>query len=356
MQFHSLTIAEIRRETAEAVSLLLDMPPALAGQFHFAAGQYLTFCAQIGGEEVRRTYSLCVAPSAGEWRVAVKEITGGVFSRFVNRELRVGDVLQVAPPIGRFTWDFQAVPAGRYLAFAGGSGITPILSLISTALEKAPDCRFTLAYGNRDARSIMFLETLAALKDRYLDRLQVLHILDSEASEFAPFNGRLDRAKCDEILALLGDAAGLSAAFICGPGPMMDAAEAALIGQGLPSERILIERFTAGTPSAGAAAAVQSLAQQAEGTELIIIHEGRRRSLRFEAAKGSVLEHATIAGIAAPYACKGGVCGTCRARVISGRATMVQNYALTAEEVAQGYILTCQAVPIGDGVVVDYEG
>lgn len=356
MQFYPLSIAEIRRETAQAVSIRLEVPSDLAAVFRFLPGQYLTFATRIGGEEVRRTYSLCVPPSAGELRVAVKEIPGGVFSTHVNQALRVGDVLQIAPPIGRFTWDFAAHGAGRYLAFAGGSGITPILSLIASALETAPACRFTLAYGNRDGASIIFLEALAALKDRFLDRLEVLHILENEETEFALFNGRLDRAKCEEILALLGDAAGLSAAFICGPGPMMDAAEAALIGQGLASERILIERFTAGAPSAGAAAAATALEQSAEGVDMVIVLEGRRRNLRFAAAKGSILENALAAGIAAPFACKGGVCATCRARVISGAAQMKQNYALTPEEVAQGYILTCQAVPVGDSLMVEYEG
>lgn len=356
MHFHPLTIAEIRRETAQAVSVLLDVPPQLAGEFRFAPGQYLTFAAQIGGEEVRRTYSLCVAPSAGEVRVAVKEIPGGVFSSFVNQGLRAGDVLQVAPPIGRFTWDFSAHSQGRYLAFAGGSGITPIMSLIQTALESAPDCRFTLAYGNRDVASIIFMERLAALKDRYLDRLQVLHVLDSENTEFALLNGRLDRAKCEEILAVFGDAAGLTAAFICGPGPMMDGAEAALLAQAVAPERILIERFTAGQPSMAAAAAAVGLEQQAEGTEMVIVLEGRRRAIRFAAAKGSVLESALAAGMDAPFACKGGVCGTCRGRVIAGTAQMKQNFALTEDEVARGYVLTCQAVPIGEGVVVEYEG
>lgn len=356
MQFYPLSIAEIRRETAQAVSILLDVPAHLAAQFRFLPGQYLTFAAMINGQEIRRTYSLCVPPSLGQVRVAVKEISGGAFSTFVNQTLRAGDVLQVAPPIGRFTWDFAAQTAGRYLAFAGGSGITPILSLIASALETMPDCRFTLAYGNRDGASIIFLEALAALKDRYLDRFEVLHILEHEETEFALFNGRLDRAKCEEILALLGDAAGLSAAFICGPGPMMDAAEAALRGRGLAPERILIERFTAGAPSSGAAHAVTALEQSAEGVDMAITLEGRKRLVRYAAATGSILENALAAGIPAPFACKGGVCATCRARVLSGQVQMKQNYALTPEEVAQGYVLTCQAVPVGDGVALEYEG
>lgn len=356
MQFYPLSILEIRRETAQAVSILLDVPAHLAAQFRFLPGQYLTFAAVINGEEIRRTYSLCVPPSLGQVRVAVKEIPGGAFSTFVNQTLRAGDVVQVAPPIGRFTWDFSAQTGGRYLAFAGGSGITPILSLIASALETMPDCRFTLAYGNRDGASIIFLEALAALKDRYLDRFTLFHVLEQEETEFALFNGRLDRAKCEEILALLGDVAGLSAAFICGPGPMMDSAEAALRTQGLAPERILIERFTPGTPSAAAADAAQAQAQSAEGVDMAITLEGRKRLVRYSAAKGSILENALAAGMAAPFACKGGVCATCRARVHAGQVQMKQNFALTPEEVAQGYVLTCQAVPIGGGVTLEYEG
>jgi len=356
MRFHELTVAEIRRETPQAVSVLFAVPEALAEEFRFQAGQYLVIAAEIAGEEVIRNYSVCAPPSAGELRVAVKEIAGGAFSTFVNRRLRAGEALKVAAPMGRFTWAFDPARAGRYLAFAGGSGVTPILSLIATALESEPRSRFTLVYGNRDAASIMFLETLAALKDRFLDRLHILHVLEDEEEEIALFNGRLDQAKCAELLDGPVSLEGLTAAFICGPGPMMDAVEAVLKGRGVAPGAILIERFTAGTPSAAAAAAAQALTEQAKGLEFVVVMDGRRRRIAFDADKGSILDSARAAGMPAPYACKGGVCATCRARVIAGSATMKQNYALTEEEVAKGYILTCQAVPDAPGVVVDYDG
>lgn len=356
MRFHELTVAEVRRETPQAVSVRFAVPEALAEEFRFQAGQYLIVAADFAGEEVIRNYSVCAPPSAGELRVAVKEIAGGAFSTFVNRRLQEGDRLKVAAPMGRFTWAFQPDHAGHYLAFAGGSGVTPILSLIATALEVEPLCRFTLVYGNRDAASIMFLDALAALKDRFLDRLQIVHVLEEEEEEIALFNGRLDRAKCGELFDGLIDVQAITAAFVCGPGPMMDAVEAALKERGVAPEKILIERFTAGAPSAAAAAAAQALTDQAKGLEFVVVMDGRRRRIAFDAAKGSILDSARAAGMPAPFACKGGVCATCRARVIEGSATMKQNYALTEEEVAKGYILTCQAVPDAEGVVVDYDG
>lgn len=356
MRFHELTIAEIRRETPEAVSLRLAVPEDLAEVFRFQAGQYLVVAAEIAGEEVIRNYSICVPPGAGELRVAVKEIAGGAFSTFVNRQLRAGDTLKAAAPMGRFTWAFDAARAGRYLGFAGGSGITPILSLIATALESEPHSRFTLIYGNRNAGGIIFLEGLAALKDRYLDRFQIVHILEEEEEDIALFNGRLDQEKCQALFERLIPLEGLTAAFICGPGPMMDAVEAALKARQVPDEKILIERFTAGAPSAAAAAAAQALTERAKGLELTVTMDGRRRRIAFDAEKGSVLDSARAAGLAAPFACKGGVCATCRARVLEGEVAMKQNYALTEDEVAKGYILTCQAVPVGGGVVVDYDG
>lgn len=360
MRFHELTVAEVRRETPEAVSIRFAVPAQLQETFRFQAGQYLALAAELAGEEVIRNYSVCAPPSAGELRVAVKEIAGGAFSSFVNRTLKAGDRLKVATPMGRFTWAFDPARAGRYLAFAGGSGITPILSLIATALETEPNSRVTLAYGNRNAGAIIFLEALAALKDRFLDRLQVLHILEEEEGEIALYNGRLDQAKCEELFARLIPptplADDLTAAFICGPGPMMEAVEAALQAQGVAAEKILIERFTAGAPSAAAAAAARAIAQQADGLELTVVMDGRRRRIAFDAEKGSILDSARAAGLAAPFACKGGVCATCRARVLQGEVVMKQNFALTAEEVAKGYVLTCQAAPKTPGVVIDYDG
>ncbi len=353
--FHRLTIAEVRREIDDAVSLRLDVPADLADTFRFAAGQHLTLRADIAGEEVRRNYSVCVAPHEGELRVAVKRIAGGVFSGWANSALKAGDAIDVMPPHGSFTWSFDPAARRSYVGFAGGSGITPVLSLLKTALAVEPDSRFTLLYGNRASDTIMFLEELASLKNRFMGRLQVYHFLEDEAEEIELFNGRLDSEKIAEVLGALIDPATIDAAFICGPGPMMDAAEAGLRDAGMPQDRILVERFIIGAVSAEQAARVRALEQQAAGLKVQITLDGRRRSLAFDSDKGSILENAHAAGLPAPFACKAGVCATCRAKLVTGKVEMKANYGLSAEQVAQGYVLTCQAVPVTDDVVLDYD-
>jgi ring-1,2-phenylacetyl-CoA epoxidase subunit PaaE len=352
--FHALRVAEIIAETDEANSIRFDVPRELADAFRFKAGQHLTLRADIAGEEVRRNYSLCVSPDDGELKVTVKRIAGGAFSNWVADQLRPGDTVDVMTPHGSFTTEFDAAATRRYVAFAGGSGITPVISLIRTALTAVPNSRFTLFYGNRDSNSVIFLEALAALKDRYLGRFELYHFLSDEEGDVELFNGMLDRATCDEAIARLVDAPqSVDAWFICGPGPMMDAAEAALIDRGVLNERIHIERFTAGRPSAAAAAAMAQLQTEAAGQVVSVTLDGRTRKIEFSAT--NILDSAREAGLPAPFACKAGVCATCRARVTSGKVEMAARYGLTDEEVAAGYILTCQSVPVGEGVAVDYD-
>jgi len=353
--FHKLTIAEMIPETGEAHSIRFVVPEELRETFKFRPGQHLTLKAEIAGEDVRRNYSLCVAPQDGQMMVTVKRIAGGAFSNWANDNLKPGMTIDVMPPHGSFTWDFDATHANHYVGFAGGSGITPVLSLLKTALLTEPESRFTLIYGNRDSSSIIFLEALAKLKNSFMNRLQVHHFLAEEAEEFALFNGMLDRAKCDEVLRFLVDPADIAAFFICGPGPMMDAAEAALLGRGVGKDRIHLERFTAGRPSAALEAQMQALTQEAAGLTMMVTLDGRKRRVAFDAAAGNILDSARLSGLPAPFACKAGVCATCRARVVSGEVEMAARYGLTDEEVASGYVLTCQSVPKGDGVEVDYD-
>ena len=353
--FHPLTVTEVRRETDDAVSICFDIPEHLRPLFAFRAGQHLTLRTDLGGEDVRRNYSVCVAPHEGEVRVAIKRIGGGRFSTWANEALAAGATLDVMPPHGSFTWTFEPEARRRYVGIAGGSGITPVLSLLKTALSVEPNSSFTLLYGNRNSSSIMFLETLAALKDRFLDRLEIYHFLEEEEAEIELFNGRLDRAKHEEVLTTLINPAAVDAFFVCGPGPMMDAAEAALRERGVDPARIFIERFTTEAPSAAQAAAQAALAQQAAGLHFAAVLDGRRRRVTFDPEAGNILDSARAAGLPAPYACKAGVCATCRAKVVSGKVEMGTNYGLTADEVAQGYVLTCQTVPLSDDVVVDYD-
>jgi ring-1,2-phenylacetyl-CoA epoxidase subunit PaaE len=352
--FYPLKVAEIIPETAEANSIRFEIPTELRDAFAFKAGQHLTLKATIGGEEVRRNYSLCTAPAEQDWMVTVKRIAGGVFSNWVGDSLKAGDTVEVMPPHGSFTTEF--VPAARrhIVGIAGGSGITPVLSLLRTTLKEEPDSQFTLLYGNRDSSSIIFLEKLADLKDRYLGRLSLHHFLAEEEGDIDLFNGMLDRTRCGEaITALIGDPASVDAWFICGPGPMMDAAEGTLLERNVDKERIHIERFTADRPSAALAAEMAQLQTKAAGATMSVTLDGRTRRVAFTEA--NILDSARASGLPAPFACKAGVCATCRAKVTSGKVEMAARYGLTDEEVAAGYVLTCQSVPVGDGVAVDYD-
>jgi len=352
--FHPLTVAEVVPETDEAMSIRFTVPEKLEEAFRFKAGQHLTLRADIGGEEVRHNYSLCTAPFENDLMVTVKRIAGGVFSNWVSDQLKAGDVLDVMTPHGSFTTSFDPGAERHYVAFAGGSGITPIISLVRTALAEEPRSRFTLFYGNKDSTSIIFLEALAALKDRYMGRLEIFHFLDQEEGDIDLFNGMLDRERCDAAIEhLVDDPKVVDAWFICGPGPMMDAAEAALLDRGVDKDRIHIERFTAGRPSAALAAQMQALQEQAAGLTVSVTLDGRTRKVDFTEA--NILDSARAAGLPAPFACKAGVCATCRAKVTRGKVEMAARYGLTDEEVAAGYVLTCQSVPAGEGVAVDYD-
>ena len=352
--FHALKVAEIVPETAEANSIRFEIPDDLREAFAFKAGQHLTLKATIGGEEIRRNYSLCTAPEEKDWMVTVKRIANGIFSNWVGDNLKAGDTVEVMPPHGSFTTEFAPTAKRHIVGIAGGSGITPVMSLLRTTMRVEPESQFTLLYGNRDSSSIIFLEELANLKDRYLGRLSLHHFLAEEEGDIDLFNGMLDRARCDEaITALVGEPASVDAWFICGPGPMMDAAEGALLDRNVDKERIHIERFTADRPSAALAEEMAQLQTQAAGTTMSVTLDGRTRRVAFTEA--NILDSARASGLPAPFACKAGVCATCRAKVTSGKVEMAARYGLTDEEVAAGYVLTCQSVPVGDGVAVDYD-
>lgn len=352
--FHALEIAEIVPETEEAVSIRFSVPPGLKDQFAFKAGQHLTLMTVINDEEVRRNYSLCTSPHSNDLMVTVKRIAGGLFSNWAAEHLKPGQRIAVMPPHGSFTVPFDPEASNRYVGFAGGSGITPIISLIQTALSIERGSRFTLFYGNRDANSIIFLERLAALKDRYIGRFELFHFLSDEEQEVDLFNGMLDEATCAEAVdRLIGDPHSIDQWFICGPGPMMDAAEKVLVDRGVERPKIHIERFTAGRPSEAATAAIARAQQEASGQALSVTLDGRTRKVAFNGS--NILDSAREAGLPAPFACKAGVCATCRAKVTKGKVEMAVHYGLTDEEVEAGYVLTCQSVPLGEGVAVDYD-
>jgi ring-1,2-phenylacetyl-CoA epoxidase subunit PaaE len=352
--FHALRVAEVVPETSEANSIRFEIAPELRERFAFRAGQHLTLRATIDGKEVRRNYSLCTAPAERDWMVTVKRIGGGLFSNWVSDQLKPGDIVDVMPPHGSFTTEFDAANKRHLVGIAGGSGITPVVSLIKTLLREEPQSRFTLLYGNRDSSSVIFLETLAGLKDKHLGRLEIYHFLDAEEQDIELFNGMLDRARLEEAIpALVTGAAEVDGWFICGPGPMMGAAEGALLDRNVPKERIHVERFTADRPPEAVAREMAQLQTQALGVSVGVTLDGRTRRVPFTA--GNILDSARAAGLPAPFACKAGVCATCRAKVTKGKVEMAARYGLTDEEVAAGYVLTCQSVPLGDGVAVDYD-
>jgi ring-1,2-phenylacetyl-CoA epoxidase subunit PaaE len=354
VHFHALKVARIVPETAEANSIRFEIPPELHDNFAFKAGQHLTLRAIINGEEVRRNYSLCTAPAERDWMVTVKRIGGGLFSNWVGDHLKAGDTLEVMVPHGSFTTDFDRSNHRHLVAIAGGSGITPVISLIKTLLQEEPESRFTLLYGNRDSSSVIFLEALAGLKDKHLGRLEIYHFLDQEEQDIDLFNGMLNRERLEEaISALVPDAPDVDGWYICGPGPMMDAAEGALLDRNISKNRIHIERFTADRPPDAVSREMAQLQTQAEGVTVAVTLDGRTRRVPF--TPGNILDSARAAGLPAPFACKAGVCATCRAKVTKGKVEMAARYGLTDEEVAAGYVLTCQSVPLGGGVAVDYD-
>ena len=352
--FHALRVAEVVPETTEANSIRFEVPAELRERFAFRAGQHLTLRTTLNGEEVRRNYSLCTAPGEQDWMVTVKRIGGGLFSNWVGDELKPGDTVDVMPPHGSFTTDFVAAKSRHLVGIAGGSGITPVMSLIKTLLREEPNSQFTLLYGNRDSSSVIFLEALSALKDKHLGRFEVYHFLDQEEQDIELFNGMLNRERLEEAIEhLVPDAPAVDGWFICGPGPMMDAAEGVLLDRNIPKDRIHIERFTADRPPEAVTREMAQLQTRAEGVSVSVTLDGRTRRVPF--TQGNILDSARASGLPAPFACKAGVCATCRAKVTKGNVEMAARYGLTDEEVAAGYVLTCQSVPIGDGVAVDYD-
>ena len=354
-QFHRLTIKDVRPETADAITVAFDVPPALRDAYRFTQGQFLTLRETLDGEDVRRSYSVCVGvpdyEARGELRVAIKRVAGGRFSNWANEALRPGRAIDVMTPDGRFFTALDPSSARHYVGFAGGSGITPMLSLIRTVLAAEPRSAFTLVYGNRTVASIMFLEELEALKNTYIDRLRLIHVLSDEPQEVDLLSGLLDAGRCGELVrtALAGET--IDEAFVCGPAPMMDAAEAALRGAGVPQERIHVERF--GTPAPSGAP--KPVAIDAPAAKVVIVIDGKERHLRVPFEGQAILDAGLAAGAALPYACKGGVCCTCRAKVLEGEVRMDKNYTLEPKEIAAGFVLTCQSHPVSDRVVVSYD-
>ena len=355
--FHPLRVRAIEPDTAESVIVSFDVPPDLREVFGFTQGQYLTLRTAIDGQDLRRSYSICAGVDDAELRVGVRKVNGGVFSNWINTRLRVGDTLQVMAPQGRFFVPIHPEAQRNYLGIAGGSGITPILSIMKTVLAREPLSRFTLIYGNRTLQSTMFKEEIEDLKNRYLTRLVLHHVFSAEQTD-APLNmGFVNREKLAEFLKGLIPAQKIDEAFICGPFQMNDEAEAALLAGGVPAERIHVERFGVALPAGGQAGAVvhESLPGDAQTARIAIVRDGLRREFSFSKDQASILDAASAAGLEVPFSCTSGVCGTCRAKCVQGEVRMERNFALDKAEVDAGFVLTCQCRPLTESVVLSFD-
>ena len=355
--FHPLKIKELRRETKDAVSIAFDVPEHLADTFQFIQGQYLTVKQMINGEDVRRNYSVCVSPLDGELRVAVKKVPGGRFSTFANEELRTGDTLEVLPPMGKFHTEVKANQQKTYVGFAGGSGITPVISILKTVLQVEQESRFLLFYANRGAQSIIFKEELEGLKNKYMGRLSIFHVFSEEQLDSELFNGFITPEKCKTFARLLFDASTVDEYFICGPEPMMLAIQQGLKELGVDDKKIHIELFTApgSRPIASAAEAKKPLADPTKESEVSVRLDGKTFDMRLAYGGDSVLDAALKKGADLPFACKGGVCATCKAKLVEGQIDMDINYALEEDELEAGFILTCQSHPRSEKIIVDFD-
>ena len=352
-RFHRLAVKDLRRETRDAVSLTFAIPDELKDDYRFLPGQYLTLRTTMDGEEVRRSYSICSGPDDGEMRIAVKKVDGGAFSSWAADELKSGDEIDVMTPTGRFGVAPAPEASRIHVGFAAGSGITPILSIIKSLLAREPNSRFFLFYGNRSADGMLFRQPLEELKDRFLDRFSVFHVISGEEQDIPILHGRLDGDKVRVLLGSLVPAPTIDHLFICGPTGMSDEIEATCREIGIAADRIHIERFVSGLGGKPRPkAAVPASAPPKAFAALII--DGKRREV--PVAEGeAILDAALRAGIDLPFACKGGMCSTCRARLVEGEAKMDINYSLEPWELEKGFVLTCQAKPVTGRIVVDYD-
>ena len=352
--FETLTISDVRRETRDCVSVAFALPDNLKEQFRFKQGQYITVRATLNGEDIRRSYSICSSPLDGELRIAVKKVPDGLFSTYANDQLKKGDSLQVMTPRGRFFTELNPAASNHYIAFAAGSGITPIFSIIKTTLQTEPNSHFTLIYGNRNRHSIIFREQLEALKNKYIGRFNIIYILSREKTDAPIHFGRIDAAKTSSLCGILIDPAQAAAIFLCGPEEMVFSVKEVLEQKQVDPKKIHFELFTAGK-KARKAKPVQSADNREVKSRISVKQDGTSFEFDLGFEGDSILEAALKQGADLPFACKGGVCCTCKAKLIEGEVEMELNYGLEPDEIEQGFILTCQSHPIAEKVMIDFD-
>lgn len=355
-RFHPLKVTDVRRETRDAVVVTLAPRDEDRAAFDFTQGQYLTFRREFDGEELRRSYSICAGKDDGFLQVGIKRVDGGTFSTWVNENLKAGDEIEAMPPMGKFHTAIEPEAVKHYLGFAGGSGITPVLSIIKTVLAREPNATFTLVYSNRQINTIMFREELEDLKNTYLGRFSVIHILGSEAQDIDLFTGRIDADKMAALFKGWIDPTKITTAFICGPEPMMLTIAQSLRDHELEDGQIKFELFASSQPGRAKKRAVSAAKTDAgDVTEATVTLDGSTRTFSMARDGETILDAAIKANIDAPYSCKAGVCSTCRCKVLEGEVEMEVNHALEDYEVRAGYVLSCQAIPLTTKVVVTYD-
>lgn len=357
-KFHLLKVIDVKKETADCVSIAFEIPSDFKKIYHYEAGQYVTLKTIIDGEDIRRSYSICSSPLDDELRIAVKKVENGKFSTWANTMLKIGDTIEVMTPMGHFSPKIDLNNKKSYLLFASGSGITPVISILKTILKKEVNSNVTLVYGNKGNGTIIFKEELEALKNSYLDRFSLLHVFSKEKLEAEILCGRIDGKKCNDLAKFLIDVESSDEAYLCGPQQMVEEVSEALQGLGMKKENIFFELFGAPLPTAGAKENQKKDIKKSytgDKSHVTIILDGKETSFDLATEGDFILDAAMKAGADAPYACKGAVCCTCRAQVIEGEAQMEMNYSLTDVEVENGFILTCQAHPVTERVVVNFD-
>ena len=353
-KFHNIKIADIYKETKDCSVLSFEIPQELKQEFQYKQGQHLTLKSIINGQDTRRSYSLCSSPNENIWKIAVKKINGGLFSTFVNDTLKKGDVIEVMAPNGEFNVEINADKPKNYIVFAAGSGITPILSIIKTHLISEPNSTFKMFYLNRTVKSIIFKEEIEQLKNTYFDRFEIFHFLTKEHRSIELLNGRFTKEKLQVLTKNIIDIPSTDECFICGPEQMIFLIRDELVAAGLDKNKIHYELFTSGITEEDKARMAKIVEKKVEGTDVTIIDGGKEFHFVMDDDFDNILDGALAAGADLPFACKGGVCSTCKCKVVSGTVEMKINYALDENEVAKGLVLSCQAVPTSEKVVVDF--
>lgn len=354
-KFHNIYVKDVYKETKDCSVITFDVPTVLQQAFKFRQGQHLTLRKLINGEDVRRSYSLCSNPMEKEWKVAVKQIFEGKFSTFVNNNLNAGDQLEVMAPSGEFGQACDSSTPKNYIAFAAGSGITPVLSMIKAHLSQEPESTFKLFYLNRNSKSIIFKEEIEQLKNKYFNRFHIFYFLTKEKRDIEFLNGRFDKQKMEVLTNTFIDVKDTAHCFICGPEEMIFLIRDELQNAGLDKSKIHYELFVSGLTEADKERAQRALESKVEGTQVTIIDGGKEFHFTMSKDYDNLLDGALAAGADLPFACKGGVCSTCKCEIKEGTIAMKVNYALDEKEVAQNLILSCQAVPTSDKIVLDFD-